>query len=312
MHPFRFAVQASKAADAKAWRCLARKAEGLGYSTLYVPDHLDDQLAPVAALSVAAEATTVLRVGSLVFDNDYRHPVVLAKEVATLDLFSEGRVECGLGAGWMMSDYNQAGIDYDSPSVRIARLKEAVHIMKSLWSTPTVTFEGTYYKLNNAQGLPRPYTKPHPPIIIGGGGPRVLRLAARQADIVGINPALSAGHIGPELALEILPERYRQKVSWVEKAAGERFYDLELQCLTFFVKVGPDGKGFLEQLANGFGIPVELATKSPIALGGSVEEIVDTLKSHACDYGLTYWVIHDDSIDAFAPVVAELAGSIAS
>src|SRR5664279_5176536 len=141
MAPFRFGVQLSRAASGRAWRDLARAIEGLGYSSLFIPDHFEDQFGPLVALTVAVEATTALKVGSLVFGNDYRHPVVLAKEIATLDLMSEGRVEFGLGAGWMTSDYEQSGMVEESPGVRIGRMAESLAVMKSLWSEGSTTFE---------------------------------------------------------------------------------------------------------------------------------------------------------------------------
>src|ERR1700761_7408239 len=133
MRPFRFGLQLSNAATPGAWRDRARRAEDLGYATLFMPDHFEDQYGPLVALTVAAEATTTLRVGSLVFGNDYRHPVVLAKEMATLDLFSEGRVEVGLGAGWMTSDYVESGLVLDPPGVRVDRLAESLAVLKALW-----------------------------------------------------------------------------------------------------------------------------------------------------------------------------------
>ncbi len=225
MPPFRFGVQLSRAASGHAWRELARRIEGLGYSTLFVPDHFEDQFGPLVALTVAAEATTTLRVGSLVFGNDYRHPMVLAKEIATLDLLSEGRVEFGLGAGWMTADYEQAGLEEDSPAVRIDRMEESLAVMKELWSTGSCTFDGKYYRIEGAAGEPRPYQSPHPPIVIGGGGPRVLGIAAREADIVGVNPSLAAGVVGPEVLAGTTPADYDRRLEWVRSAAGQRFAD---------------------------------------------------------------------------------------
>jgi len=174
MTPFRFGVQLSNASSGAAWRDLARTIEALGYSSLFIPDHFEDQFGPLVALTVAAEATTDLKVGSLVFGNDYRHPVVLAKEIATLDLVSEGRVEFGLGAGWMTTDYEQSGIVNDPPGVRISRMAESLTVMKSLWSTGAATLAGEHYTITGAVGAPLPHSRPHPPIIIGGGGRRVL------------------------------------------------------------------------------------------------------------------------------------------
>src|SRR6476659_7180766 len=167
--PFRFGVQASSAADAKAWVDLARRVEALGYSTLTMPDHFGDQLAPVPALMAAASVTTTLRVGALVWDNDYKHPVVLAKELATMDVLSGGRLEVGLGAGWMATDYEQSGIPYDSPGVRIDRMLEGLEIIRGLFAEGTYSFQGEHYTITALDGRPKPIQSP-PPVLIGAGG----------------------------------------------------------------------------------------------------------------------------------------------
>jgi probable F420-dependent oxidoreductase len=308
--PFRFAVQLSKATSAEAWRDLARKTEELGYSTLFMPDHLDDQFAPLVALTVAAEATQTLKVGSLVFDNDFRHPLVLAKELATLDLFSEGRLEVGLGAGWMRTDYDEAGIPYDRPGVRISRLEEALSVMKGLWSAPLADFNGEHYVITSAHGKPEPHNRPHPPILIGGGSPKVLRLAGREADIVGINPNLAAGRIDGSMTTQLSQAHYRERVEWVREGAGERFADIELQCLTFVVAIGEPAAEALPRLAMLFGgmDPAE-AAEIPLALVGTVDEIVETLQTRRETLGLSYWVVHEAELESFAPVVARLTGT---
>lgn len=308
MHPFRFGVQAGKAESGRAWRALARRAEELGYSTLFMPDHFDDQWGPLVSLTVAAEATERLRVGSLVFDNDYRHPVVLARELATLDLLSTGRLEIGLGAGWMRSDYEQAGLSFDEPAVRVARLAEAVRIYKSLLGSEATAFEGRYYRVRGALGLPRPVQQPHPPIIIGGGSRRVLSFAAAEADVVGVNVSLRAGYIGPEAVEAARAERFAERVAWVRAAAGERFSSLELQCLTFVVEVGPPRREAGERLAALFGASAEDVLASPLVLVGTAEEVEETLLERRERYGFSYWVVHEAELEAFAPVVARLAG----
>jgi probable F420-dependent oxidoreductase len=308
MRPFRFAVQASGAPDGKAWRELARQTEDLGYSTLYVPDHFGDQWGPLVALTAAAEATTSLRVGSLVFDNDFRHPIELAKEVATLSVLSEGRVEFGLGAGWMRSDYDESGIPYDRPGERIERMVEALHIMKDLWADGSCSRSGRYYTVTNAQGLPHPYGGQCPPILIGGGGKRVLSMAAREADIIGFNPSLAAGYIGPEATASALPERYRERVAWVKAAAGDRIDRLEFQVLTFMVQVIPNRNEVLSNLAPVFGLTPEQAAEVPLVLVGTVEQLCETLQARREEYGFSNWVVHEGDIAAFAPVVERLAG----
>jgi probable F420-dependent oxidoreductase len=309
VHPFRFGVQAHQAASGPAWRDLARKVEALGYSTLYVPDHLGDQWGPIVALTVAAEATERLRVGSLVFGNDYRHPLFLAKEMATLDLVSEGRTEFGIGAGWMRSDYDEAGLAYDRPGLRVDRLREAVAVIKGLWSDGKTDLDGQHYRIAEAKASPVPRAKPHPPIVIGGGSPRVLALAATEADIVGFNASLAAGYVGPEVAATATAEHFRQRVSWVKEAAGSRFDQLELQLLVFAVQVVPNGRELLDSMAPAFGLSTEEIREVPIALAGTVDEISEMLIARREEYGFSYWVVHDGDIDAFAPVVARLAGT---
>lgn len=182
-HPFRFGVQASAAANRSAWVELARRVEDQGYSTLTMPDHLGEQLAPVPALMAAADATTTLRVGGLVLDNDFKHPVVLAKELATLDVLSDGRLEIGIGAGWMRADYDGTGIPYDPPAVRIDRMVEAIRIIKALLASGPAELEGDHYQVTGVEGFPKPVQQPHPPILIGGQGDRMLRVVAEHADI---------------------------------------------------------------------------------------------------------------------------------
>ena len=309
MAPFRFGVQLSNASSGTAWRDLARTVEGLGYSTLFLPDHFEEQLAPLVALTVAAEATTELKVGSLVFGNDYRHPMVLAKEIATLDLLSGGRVEFGIGAGWQTTDYERSGIPNDPPGVRISRMAESLAIMKSLWSTGACTFAGDHYTITGAVGAPLPFQRPHPPIIIGGGGRRVLGIAAREADIVGVNPSLAAGYIGPEVLESASAEYYDQRVSWIREAAGERFDDLELQVLTFLVQVVPDREEALGKLAGMLSVTPEQIAESPAVLIGSTDQIAETLQQRREEFGFSYVVVHEAELEALAPVVATLAGT---
>lgn len=309
MRPFRFGIQLSKAESLASWRKTARKIEDLGYSTLFIPDHFEDQYGPLVALTVAAEATTSLKVGSLVFDNDYRHPLVLAKECATLDLASEGRLEVGIGAGWMRTDYDQSGIAYDAPAVRVSRMEEGVKVIKALWADEHVDFEGEHYRLTGAVGLPRPHTAGGPPLIIGGGSKRVLSFAAKTADIVGINPSLRSGNVGPETMATISPAHYAERVAWVREAAGDRFEEIELQSLVFMARIGRPQAEVAEELSKLVGFPPEDVAASPIGLFGTEEEIVETLETRRAESGFSYWVLHEGEIDYFAPIVARLAGS---
>jgi len=306
--PFRFAVQKHQSPDGPSFITSAQRMEDLGYDTLHVMDHFGDQLAPIPAMTAAAMATTKLRVGSLVLDNDYRHPLVLAKELATVDQLSEGRLEVGIGAGWMASDYEASGIPYDRAGVRVDRLEEALAILKGLWGDAAHSHDGTHYRITDHNGTPKPVQRPHPPILIGGGGPRVLAIAAREADIVGINPNLKAG-VMSEGAADATAEAVDRKIAMVRDAAGDRFDQLELHVMSFAVLVTDDRAGGTEMLSGMLGLtPAELAT-SPYTLIGSAQEIADDLRAYRERWGVSYFSVMADTMMAFAPVVAELAGT---
>jgi probable F420-dependent oxidoreductase len=309
-HPrtFRFGLQASTAASRDEWVGLARKVEDLGYSTLFMPDHFGGQLAPVPALMAAADATTELHIGALVFDNDYKHPVVLAKEAATLDVLSGGRLELGLGAGWMASDYEQSGIPYDEPKVRVDRFVEGLAVMKGLFADGELDFEGEHYTIRGMDGLPKPVTRPHPPILIGGGAKRMLSIAGREADIVGINPTIKSGAVDAAAAADTVASAWDRKVTWVKDAAGDRFDDLEINCLTYTTIITDDRDGMAERLAPVFGVDPPEVPEIPHAFVGTVDEICDDLEQRRARWGVSYYVIQADGIDRFAPVVARMAG----
>ena len=309
---FRFAAQLSKAPDgtARSWAEQARTAEDLGYSALLMPDHFGDQLAPVPALAAVAAATTTLRMGALVFCNDYRHPFVLAKEAATLDVLSDGRLELSLGAGWMRTDYDAAGMAYDHPVVRVARFEEAVKVVKGLLRTDgPFNFHGQHYEVLGHTLTPRPVQQPGPPLIIGGGGQRVLSFAAQHADIVSLNVNLREGTGGVETALDATPERTRTKVAWVKEAAGGRFDDIELNSLIGFVMVTDDARGLASQMAPAFGLDPLDALHVPLALVGTLDEMADELEWRRAEYGISYWSIESDAWEILAPLVSKLAGT---
>jgi probable F420-dependent oxidoreductase len=306
---FRFAAQIAKAGSAKEWADAARKAEDLGYSALTLPDHFDDQLAPVPAMMAAAAATTTLRIGTLVLCNDYRHPLVLAKEAATMDLLSEGRLEFGLGAGWMKNDYEQAGIPYDPPATRVDRFEEAIAVIKGLFADGPLDYRGTHYTIRGHEGLPKPVQRPHPPIVIGGGGKRVLGVAARQADIVSVNPNLKEGLGGAETAPDMTPERTTQKIAWVREAAGARFDDIELNALIGFAMVTDTPDSIAEAMAPVFGISPADALHVPVCLIGTIDFMVDELRRRRDEWGFSYIGFDGGSWEAMAPVVARLAGT---
>ena len=309
MQPFRFGVQYSNAASPKDWRDQAKKLESLGYSTIFIPDHFGDEWGPMVALTVAAEATTELKVGSLVFDNDFRHPLVLAKECATLDLVSEGRLEVGIGAGWLRSDYDQSGIAYDKPGVRVSRLEEGVKVLKQLWTAEPVSFDGDHFQLTDATCLPAPHTPGGPPVIIGGGSRRVLNIAVHHADIIGVNPSLVAGKIDASTIAGTAPSAYAERIGWIREAAGHRFDQLELQSLVFAAQIGRPQAVVAEEFAALMGFPADEVAQSATVLIGTEDEIVETLLRRREELGFSYWVLHGGDVEPFAPVVARLAGT---
>ena len=306
--PFRFGVQVSHASTAQEWAELARRSEDAGYDVLTMPDHFTNQLAPVPALMAAADATSTLRIGALVFDNDYKHPVVLAKELATMDLLSDGRTEIGLGAGWMLSDYEQAGMTYDSPKVRIDRFIEGLAVIRGALGPDSFSFSGDHYTISNYNGLPKPVQQPLPPILIGGGGPRVLKFAAREADIVGINGTLTAGVVGPEAISTMTAASVDEKVAIVAAAGAHRISDIELNIRTFFVKVTDDRASTINAISSMFSVPAELIDTSPFALIGSVDACIEQLLERREKWGFSYTIVGAENIDECAPIIAALRG----
>lgn len=306
--PFRFGVQAFKSASRTEWVELARKAESLGYDVLTAPDHFDDQLAPVPALMCAADATTSLRVGALVWDNDYKHPVVLAKELATMDVLSEGRLEIGIGAGWMISDYEQAGIPYDRPGVRIDRFVEGLAIIKGLMGGELFSFAGEHYTISGMVGRPRPVQAPCPPILIGGGGKRVLTIAAREADIVGVNASMHAGVVGPDAIASMTAEAVDDKLAILREAAGDRLAAIELNVRAFMVNVTDHRDAALGAIAGALQVEPSMVANTPFALIGSPASIVEDLLARRERWGFSYVIVGGEDVESFAPVVAALAG----
>lgn len=308
-HKFRFGVQTSRAASGDAWREKARKIEDLGYATLFVPDHFDDQFTPTPALMAAAEATTTLRVGGMVFDNDYRHPLIFAKEAATIDVLSGGRYEIGIGAGWMKTDYDAAGMTYDRPGIRIERLRESLTIIKGLFGEGPFSFSGKHYTIHEHNGLPKPVQQPRPPILVGGGGKRVLSLAAREADIVGVNFNLAPGRVNKEVMNTGDATSTAEKIGWIRDAAGSRMDEIELNVTVFVAIVTDDQASMVERIAPGFGMSPAEVLASPHALIGSIGKIADALRERRDRFGFSYIVFSGDGFEALAPVVKQLAGT---
>jgi len=307
--PFRFGVMAAKARSSSEWIETAKKAEDLGYSALLMPDHFGDQLSPVAALSTAAAVTETLRVGTLVFANDFRHPAVLAKETATLDLLSDGRLEVGVGAGWMTEDYSWTGIAQDRPGVRIDRMIEAIEVLRGLWGDDAFSFDGDHYTITEMKGLPKPVQSGGPPLIVGGGGKRVLSTAARLADIVGVNPNVGEGKVGPEAIASMSADATEEKLGWVRKAAGDRFDDIEISILKFVTIVTDDRDSVAAKVGGAMGMDAATLLSSPHTLVGSAEQVAEELIEQRERWQGSYVTVQSDALEAFAPVVAALAGT---
>lgn len=307
--PFRFGVQAAGAESRAEWVGLATRAEDLGYSVLTMPDHFDDQLAPVPALMTVADATTSLRIGALVWDNDYKHPVVLAKELATMDLLSEGRLEIGIGAGWMISDYERAGMTYDRAGVRIDRFEEGLAVIKGLMGAEPFSFEGEHYRVTGMNGTPKPVQAPCPPILIGGGGKRVLSIAARKADIIGVNASMHAGVVGPEAIATMTAESVDEKVAIVKAAAGPRLEQIEMNVRVFMVQVTEERAATVSFLASAIGVEEQMIETTPFALVGPPSKLIDDLLERRERWGFSYIIVGGGDVEAFAPVVAALAGT---
>ena len=307
--PFRFGVLASRARSSSEWTDTAKKAEDLGYSTLVMPDHFGDQLAPIAALSTAAAVTENLRVGTLVFANDFRHPAVLAKETATLDLLSDGRLEVGVGAGWMSDDYTWTGIVEDRPGMRIDRMIEAIAVLRGLWGEDAFSFDGDHYTITEMNGRPKPVQVGGPPIVVGGGAKRVLSTAARLADIVGVNPNVGEGKVGPEAIASMSADATDEKLGWVRAAAADRFDEIEISILKFVTVVTDDRDVVAEKVGVSMGMDAATLLASPHTLVGSAEQIAEELVAQRERWQGSYVTVQADAFEAFAPVVAALAGT---
>jgi probable F420-dependent oxidoreductase len=316
--PFRFGVQATNAAGGSAWRDTVRRVEDLGYTTLFLADHYlgpgpaqraahtpRQDLAPIAAMAAAAAFTQTLRIGCRVFCIDYHVPAVLAKEAATLDLLSDGRLEMGIGAGWSEGEYTAMGLEFDRPGRRIDRLAEVVSLLKAHWQGEELDCSGEFVRVHGYAGRPRPVQRPHPPIMIGGGGKRVLTLAGREADIVSMSTvpfvARDADGLDPQ-------EVGQRRAAYVQAAAGERYQGLDLESSPYFTEITDDAESVRARLAKSMGVPEELLRDHPNVLIGSPESVAEMLHSRREALGVNYVTVQQSQIDAFAPVVARLHG----
>ena len=321
LRPFRFSAQVFSASSAKEWRETAQQAESLGYSALHLADHYFGPgpleatthhpvqvLAAVPAMAMAAEATETIRIGCRVFCVDYHVPAVLAKEAATLDLLSEGRLELGLGAGWVEAEYDAMGIPFDRPGIRIDRLAEVIALVKAHSGGEQIELDGTHVRVHGYRGVPEPVQRPHPPIMVGGGAERVLRLAGREADIVSLNFNNRSGVIGGEGVRSATATETDRKVQWVRDGAGDRFDEIEIETAAYFTVVTDDGFAAAAGLGAMFGLEADEMRSHPNALVGSVDEICEQLEARRERHGISYVAVSQRNMVDFAPVVARMQG----
>jgi probable F420-dependent oxidoreductase len=283
----------------------ARHVETLGYDTLVMPDHFGPRFALAPALVLAAEATSRLRVGSLVYDNDFRHPALLAQEVASIDLLTDGRFEFGLGAGWLKSEYGAAGLPFDDGGTRVARMAEALHVVKTLFNAAPLTYEGRHYRLTALIGSAKPKQEPHPPILIGGGGRRLLTLAATEADIISIMPRSRRDGSGLEDA-DAGAEAFTRKLAWIREAAGPRFSAIEFNTLVQTVVITDYARDAAAPLAKEYGMDVDEVFETPLVLIGSVDQLAKTLEQRRERFGLSYFTVFEKDLENMARVIERL------
>ena len=320
-HPFRFGVQAYAPESGKQWRELARKAESTGFSSFHLADHIIgpgpalaatghpvQTVAAIPAMAVAAEATSTIKVGCRVLCVDYRNPVMLAKEVATLDFFSEGRLELGLGAGWLQGEYEAVGIPFDRAGVRLDRFEEVIGLLRASFAEGELNIDTTHVHAVGFEAVPKPFTKSGPPIMIGGGAQRILTIAGREADIVSLNFNNSSGKLGAEGIGSSTAEHTDQKIQWIRNGAGERFDQIEIEIAAYFTVVTPDGAGTRAKMAPMFGMTPEVFAEHPNVLIGSVDEICDRIVERRERFGISYTSFGASVMDSVIPVVERLSG----
>lgn len=314
--PFRFAVQGERIGSREELVGIARAAEETGYSTFLIRDHFVEepfghQLAPLTTLATVASVTERLRVGTLVLANDYRHPVLLAKEAATLDLLSGGRFELGIGAGFLRPEYEQAGLPFEPAGVRVERFEESLRVLKGLFADEPLTFSGKHYSLTALDSYPKPIQRPHPPILIGAGRKRMLSIAAREADIVGLLTVSTSTGMRVDDPRERLAATVAEKLGWIREAAGDRLDEIELSTGAMVVLAG-DRQLAAEELMRSQGwnrMPVEDVLEMPSVFVGSVDQIVETMQERRERYGFSYYVVPDRAMETVAAIVARLAGA---
>jgi probable F420-dependent oxidoreductase len=321
-HPFRFGVQSYTATSGDHWRSQARRAEELGFSAFHLADHVIgpgpalaamnhpvQDVAAIPAMAVAAEATSTIRIGCRVLCVDYRNPVMLAKELATLDFFSGGRLDIGLGAGWLAGEYAAMGVGFDRAGVRLDRLEDTISLLRASFTDGELDIDTPHVHAVGFEAVPKPVQRPMPPLMIGGGSRRVLGIAGREADIVSLNFDNSSGKIGPAGVGSSTAEITAQKIEWIKAGAGERFADVEIEIGAYFTVVTDQREATLEKMAPMLGLTPEQFGEHPHALVGSVDAICDQLQARREAYGISYVTFGSSVVDAVAPIVERLTGT---
>lgn len=322
LRKFRFAAGGEgnkQEGGARRFLQLARTAEELGFDSFVIPDHLGDQVGPIAALGALAVATEKIRIGTAVLANGFRHPAVLAKDAATIDVLSKGRLELGIGAGWMKDEFDAAGIDYERPGERIEKLDESLTILDTLLRGQECTFHGKHYQVNGLKGSPRPRQGPRPPIAVGGGGPRMLALAAKHADIISIVPSTTAE--GRLKLSGITMAKTIERIDWIREAAGDRFGEIELNWTITMIVITDDreqtaemalaalDRGFPPNIAVDTRLSVEEILTSPYIAIGTFEEIAEQVRNVRAATSMSYVGVFPTQMEAFAPVIPLLSDS---
>ncbi len=311
--PFRFLADAREIATIRELTETVRKAEAIGIDTLVVPDHLIPQLAPMPAMAAIVALSDRLRVSGFVLNNDLRHPAVMAQDLASLDVLSEGRLDIAIGAGWNRPEYEAIGIAFDRAPTRQARLAEAIAVLKGCFADGPFSFAGEHYTITDYDAFPKPVQRPHPPILIGGGGRRTLELAAREANIVGLAPRILPNAAGDPGSITVAASA--EKIEWVREAAGERFADLELNVYPSMTGVSitdqplGEAREVAERLEARSGVAVspEELLDSPHIFINTVDGFVEKFVRLRDELGISSIMV--GSVDELAPVVERLAGT---
>ena len=321
--PFRFAIQAFSATSRQEWVDLAHKVEDSGFSTLHVADHLlgpgskiegtghrVQTLALIPALTSAAMATSTLRIGSRMACVSYHLPTVLTKEMASIDVLSEGRLEIGLGAGWLVNEYEALGITFESAGQRIRLLRETAEFMRMAYADEgEVDYHGEFIQSSGYHAVPPTVQRPRPPLMIGGGAPKVLGLAGELADIVSVNFNNSSGVVGSGSISSSTEEETHKKIQWIKDGAGERFDELELETATYFISVEGRSQITADQVMARTGMELTDLKRFPHAAVGSVDEICEELQRRREEFGFSYITVGDAHLDAYLPIVERLSGT---